>query len=326
MDVSLLRKAQPRCPTCRATGLVLANTPSETINEGILLCQSCSSQFPILAGTPILAPDPARWLTENLHLVMARKIEDVATDALVGRLLGPETYFNIIRQQQASYAYDHYGDRLTEADAPTGTIRNILADALTRLPYLPNGIALDLGCAVGRTTFDIAAALGRPSIGIDLNWGLLALARQVRDHNIVDIPLRRSGHHYESHRIAGDFPSATNVDFWIADAISLPIADSSVAFVSAMNIVDCVPEPARLLREIHRVLAVGGRALIVTPLDWAPHATPPAQWVGGADALASLIEAEGLSISFRADAPWSLRLHDRALMQYSAAVYDCARV
>ena len=323
MDLSLFRRVQSRCPACRAAGLAITNTQSEIISEGVFLCQSCGSQFPVLAGTPVLPPDPARWLTENLHLVMAQKIEDDATEALVGALLGPETYFNIIRQQQASYAYDHYGDGLTDFDAPTGTIRSILADGLARLPSLPDGIALDLGCAVGRTTFDIATALKRPSIGIDLNWGLLAIARQVRDHNIVDIPLRRSGHHYERHRIKVDYPGAANVDFWISDAMALPIADDSIAFISAMNIVDCVPEPVRLLREIRRALTTGGRALIVTPLDWAAHATPPAQWVGGADALASLIEAEGLRITFRTDVPWSLRLHDRALMQYSAAVYDC---
>ena len=325
MDLSLFRQAQPRCPACRATGLAWTNTQSETIREGILVCQSCGSQFPVLTGTPVLPPDPARWLSDNLHLVMARKIEDAATEALVGGLLGPETYFNIIRQQQASYTYDHYGDGLVVSDAPTGTIRSILADALVRLPALPDGIALDLGCAVGRTTFDMAATLNRPSIGVDLNWGLLALARQARDHKTVDIPLRRSGHLYERHRIVVDDPRAELVDFWIADAMALPLADASIAFVSAMNIVDCVPEPARLLGEIRRILAIGGRALIVTPLDWAPHATPPAQWVGGADALAGLIEATGLTITFRADAPWSLRLHDRALMQYRAAVYDCVR-
>lgn len=326
MDLSLFQQAQPRCPACLETGLACANTESNTIREGILLCQSCGSQFPVLTGTPVLPPDPARWLTDNLHLVIAREIEDAGTAALVGSLLGPETYFNIIRQQQASYAYDHYGDGLTASDAPTGTIRSILADALARLNSLPDGIALDLGCAVGRTTFDIAATLNRPSIGIDLNWGLLALARHVLDHKVVDIPLRRSGHHYERHRIKVDYPNTEEVDFWIADAMALPISDASIAFVSAMNIVDCVPEPARLLREICRVLVIGGRALIVTPLDWAAHATPPAQWIRGADELAALIEAAGLTITFRADVPWSLRLHDRALMQYRAAVYDCVRV
>ena len=60
----------------------------------------------------------------------------------------------------------------------------------------------------------------------------------------------------------------------IADLTSLPFPDGS--FKAALNIVvlEHVPEPVRVLREIGRVLQPGGRLLIVVPQQWEVHQGP----------------------------------------------------
>lgn len=60
----------------------------------------------------------------------------------------------------------------------------------------------------------------------------------------------------------------------IADLATLPFRDGS--FDACVNIVtlEHVKDPARVLREIARVLKPGGRLLLIVPQDWEVHQSP----------------------------------------------------
>lgn len=60
----------------------------------------------------------------------------------------------------------------------------------------------------------------------------------------------------------------------LADLSALPFSAGS--FHAALNVVtlEHVREPGRVLREIARVLAPGGRLLLVVPQDWEVHQSP----------------------------------------------------
>ena len=60
----------------------------------------------------------------------------------------------------------------------------------------------------------------------------------------------------------------------VADLAALPFRDA--AFTACINIVtlEHVPEPRMVMREIARVLAPGGRLLIVVPHEWEVHQAP----------------------------------------------------
>ncbi|WP_163649114.1 methyltransferase domain-containing protein [Modicisalibacter sp. 'Wilcox'] len=105
-----------------------------------------------------------------------------------------------------------------------------------RLPSTASRI-VDLGCGPGDWTQRLTARYGRPALGIDLAFGMLAEAR---------------------HRHARDA-------HWLcADATRLPLADGALDLVfSNLAIQWCRNLPA-LFAELHRVLAPGGVALINT--------------------------------------------------------------
>lgn len=50
-----------------------------------------------------------------------------------------------------------------------------------------------------------------------------------------------------------------------ADACALPLADGGVAAVVSANLLEHIPDDRRALREIARILAPGGRAVVVVP-------------------------------------------------------------
>ncbi|GGF57835.1 hypothetical protein GCM10007301_16930 [Azorhizobium oxalatiphilum] len=338
---------KPVCPACRQAGqdhaLALEHgflASGEDISAGILRCSDpgCWKAYPIIAGTPILVPDVATWLAANLHLVLQRGVETGPLEELVGTAVGPDAAFNLVRQQQSTYGHDHYGDLFADeaegADGTTGSVRTALDTALERLPPRA-GATLDMGCAAGRTSFDLAAATGRLVLGIDLNWQLMSLGRGLIDEGRITYPLRRSGNTFERRSCAVKLPGAELVDFWIADALALPFADGSFGHATAFNVLDCVAEPARLVRETHRVLETGAGFALSTPFDWASHATSPAHWIEGPEALSRLLSqvfiepgtAEpGHAALQHGELPWTVRLHDNASVQYRATFYVVSKL
>lgn len=52
-----------------------------------------------------------------------------------------------------------------------------------------------------------------------------------------------------------------------AAAEQLPFADCSFDGALSINVLEHVPQPSRVLKELGRVLCVGGRAVVITPAD-----------------------------------------------------------
>ncbi len=325
---------KPLCPACRRGPLILepgAEATRDAIVFGVLRCvdAACGQRFPVIAGVPVLVPDLDGWLAANLHLVLAGDVEDAAVEAVIGAAVGPDSAFSIARHQQSSYAHDHYGDLFAgepdTATPPPGSVRGCLDQALRRLGAGGSGPRLDIGCAVGRTSFDLAAQCDDPVLGLDLNWPLLRIGRGILDRGLLRYPLRRLGNRYERRETRFFPPEAERVDFWIADALSLPFAGDTFQRVLALNVLDCVPDPARLVAEISRVTRPGGDVAVATPLDWASHATPSSAWLDSPEALAAMIAMANRGIPDATpltptgpplDLPWSVRLHDNATVTY----------
>ena len=185
------------------------------------------------------------------------------------------------------------------------------------------------------TTFELAARTGRPVVGVDLGYAMLRLAAQTLREGRVRYPRRRVGLVYDRRDFAVRFSSKENVDFWACDALALPFPPGTFAAVLGLNVLDCVQSPHDLLAALPRLLAPGGKAILSTPYDWSPNATPVEAWLGGhsqrgetAGASEPVLRAlltpgahpasiEGLRIvAEEPSLPWRVRLHERAVMEY----------
>jgi ubiquinone/menaquinone biosynthesis C-methylase UbiE len=168
-------------------------------------------------------------------------------------------------------------------------IRSLNFEEWARL-LRPGTLAIDIGCADGLSTFDIAR-YGVETVGFDVSPEQLARA-QAR--------AQRDG--------------VRNVSFMVADANTIPFDDATVDCVLCYGSLHHVPDPERTIAEIARVLAGGGCYLGLenntTPLRpvfdalmrlcpiWLEEAGAEAQI--GADQLRRWSAGTGLHISTRA--------------------------
>jgi SAM-dependent methyltransferase/uncharacterized protein YbaR (Trm112 family) len=341
----------PHCPSCAAAGaarhvLELAHVGAERdddVQAGILVCPNpaCRHEYPIIDGIPIIVPNLGPLLAERGVELLLRENLDPALESLIGDAIGPGTWFDALRQTVSTYVWDGWAD-LDPQEAPSAGPRPGAARrCLVRLEELAGNDAatrvLDLGCGAGRTSFELAARYpGALVLGIDIGLALLRLARGAAGGHVA-YARRRIGLVYDRRGFAVAPEGAGRVDFWALDALALPFSGGTADLVAALNLLDCVASPQRLLAGMAELLRPGGRLLLATPYDWAAHATPPAAWIGGhsqraADAgaaepfLRALLRegAHAQSIAGlrllgeETDWPWQTRLHDRSAVQYAS--------
>ncbi|HEV2854746.1 MAG TPA: methyltransferase domain-containing protein [Thermoanaerobaculia bacterium] len=341
-----LEALRPVCPVCRTAGgenpLFLADVRHEEgghVVEGTLRCpsSSCQREYPILDGIPLLIGNLRSYVAGAINQINAREDLDATTESLLGDCCGPGSPYDATRQHLSTYAWDHYGDLDPDenSEVPPGSVLRVLERGLELAGEIPEGPILDLGCAVGRTTFELAARTGRPVVGVDLGYAMLRLAARALREGRVRYPRRRVGLVYDRRDFVVRSPDAENVDFWACDALALPFPSGTFAAVVGLNVLDCVQSPHDLLAALPQLLAPGGKAILSTPYDWSPAATPVEAWLGGhsqrgetAGASEPVLRAlltpgahpasvEGLRIVTEEPAiPWRVRLHERAVMEY----------
>lgn len=122
------------------------------------------------------------------------------------------------------------------------------------LDHLAPGMRLlDVGCGPGTITIDLATRVAPSAVvGIDSAEGPLVSAREVAQAAGVD-----------------------NVTFEVADGMGLPFEDGAFDVVHAHQVLQHVPDPVGMLREMRRVCRAGG-LIAVRDSDYAAFAWYPA--------------------------------------------------
>jgi len=318
----------------------IAREEDQHIIEGVLHCtnQNCFREFPILDGIPLIVTSIRQYVSDHLLAIYARRDLGDSIESILGDCCGPNSAFDQTRHQLSSYAWDHYGNldpQETAGDPRPGSILSNLETGCQLANPVPPGPVIDIGCSVGRGSFALAERGQELVLGVDLNFAMLRLASEVLRHGAVRYPRRRSGVIYDRREFPVRFANQDNVDFWACDAAALPFAAETFSLALNMNVLDCVYAPRESLASLARILKPGGKAVIASPYDWSPAATPLEAWLGGhsqRSPLAGSCEAvlrtlltpganpgsiTGLKLTAeREHVPWHVRLHERSTMTY----------
>ncbi len=354
MRISHYEALQPVCPRCRIERQHISPLNLECIEtqiddiviDGYLKCTNneCRLEYPIIDGIPIIVNQIRKYINDNFYAITVRNDLSPATQSILGDLAGPESAFNSMRHYISTYAWDHYGDKAhTNEFAPQqnskpGSIVECLDAGMSLIEGNLLAPAIDIGCAVGRSTFEISSHCNGLALGIDLNFSLLRLAQNLLTKDLVKFPIKKTGVVYNYVEYPVYFDNKENVDFWACDGVALPFNDASFGFACALNVIDAVNTPRMLLRSIEDALKTSGCMVLATPYDWTPP-VPVQNWIGGhsqhgpdkgsSEAILRKILTSGASpqslnhmtlIGEIENHAWQVRVHDRRTINYDTHI------
>ncbi len=181
----------------------------------------------------------------------------------------------------AQYCYAHYGpEHFGVANFP-GTCARICLDLTERRPRKH---ALDLGCAVGRASFELARGFGGVT-GIDYSGRFIELARRIQAEGVLPYAITEEGEILSRQMASlaelGLDGFQDGVTFSQADACDLPQESTGYDLVLAANLIDRLPSPRRFLADIGHKINPGGLLVITSPYTWLEEYTRRGEWLGG---------------------------------------------
>ncbi|MEW6302212.1 MAG: putative 4-mercaptohistidine N1-methyltransferase [Verrucomicrobiota bacterium] len=186
---------------------------------------------------------------------------------------------------------------------------------------------LDLGCAVGRATFELARHC-REVIGIDYSHRFIDTANRLKDAGAVDYTYAVEGElRAAATARLPEGVDASRVRFEQGDARNLRADLGVFDVVLAANLIDRLREPRLFLARLPELVKAGGQLILTSPYTWLEEYTPRDNWLGGFeqggkpvrtfDTLNELL-APHFELKARKDLPFLIREHARKF-QWSVA-------
>ena len=242
------------CPAClpgqAPLSLNIQEAQGDDVIHGELHCGNCDLRYPIRMGVAVLLTEPPPPQS------------------------GTSGYNS--KGMLSAYLWSHFGDLLQDPGA-TDAYRKWAS-----LVRMSDGLALDIGCSVGRLSFEMSR-FHRRVVGVDTSYSFIENARKLLLKKKVGFDMIIEGMITERREcgLNGDW-RYDRVEFIVADAMALPFPGSNFNTVCSVNILEKVPNPIRHLAEVDRVLADrSGRFIFSDPFSWDENVSHPDSWIGG---------------------------------------------
>lgn len=192
---------------------------------------------------------------------------------------------------------------------PKACVSLLLGEARRR--KVKAGRALDLGSAVGRSSFELAQEVPEV-VGIDFSKSFIRAARVLARRGSLRFCLKLEGRMSRPTKVrvpAGKFRK--RVRFQSGDALRLPPL-GKFDLVLAANLVDRIKDPKKLLQKVlPGLVRPGGLLLLTSPYTWSEEFTPCSRWLKESFSAIRKILSPHFRLLRRQDIPFLLREHRR---------------
>lgn len=147
------------------------------------------------------------------------------------------------------------------------------------------GQALDLGCATGRASFELARHFDAVT-GMDYSARFIDVALQLTSGEDFRYVVPEEGELVEYRQVRlKDFnlsdEQVARIQFVQGDACNLKPQPDRYDLVLASNLIDRLRQPKRFLQDITAMIRSGGLLVLSSPYTWLEEFTPKENWLGG---------------------------------------------
>jgi len=233
----------------------------------------------------------------------------------------------------SEYLLFHYGSAAQVLSWPSGPTDALeyparcVAECLDARRLPPAARALDVGCAVGRSSFELARHCSQV-VGIDYSQRFIEVARHLQSRGSLTYAYLEEGDlTTPTTAIVPREVDRGRVAFEQGDAHELRPTLGRFDVVLAANLVDRLREPRRFLEALPSMVNLDGQVILTTPCTWLEDHTPRQHWLGGFErnghairTLATLHEIldPHFELAQTRDLPFLIREHARKY-QWSVA-------
>lgn len=223
---------------------------------------------------------------------------------------------------------------LPHANAPNHAVGfpQRVAQLLSSLnPEKTNNRALDMGCAVGGASFELAKNFDQVD-AFDFSEAFVDTAKMMQTGEPLSFRVPVEAELFEEvnavHEAGTSSVTLDKVNFFTGDACKVAEMRSEGTLgtydgVIMSNLLCRLPDPMACLNGLRAVVNKGGVVVMVTPFSWLEEFTPRAKWLGGfydpvskepiasKDVLKDIMEDQGFFKIHEEEMPLVIREHQR---------------
>ena len=204
---------------------------------------------------------------------------------------------------------------ITGTPFPVRCVRELLDISL--LPPHSTATALEVGCSVGASAFELARTCGHVAAS-DYSQSFITAAQTLqRDGKLASTRTLEGGITTPFMARVPEGIDRARATFSVTDATALPDGIGSFDVVLAANLICRLPDPDAFLNRAASLVKSGGQLLLTTPFTWLEEYTPRERWIGGIkpEERSEQELSRRLDTSFRlhrrCDLPFLIREHER---------------
>jgi 5-histidylcysteine sulfoxide synthase/putative 4-mercaptohistidine N1-methyltranferase len=144
--------------------------------------------------------------------------------------------------------------------------------------------ALDLGCATGRATYELAKYFDKVE-GIDFSVRFVQVGVKLKESGFVAFSSKQEGDLSINKKVSIEELGYENlkdkVSFWQGDACNLKRNFNSYDLIIATNLIDRLYNPKLFLDTVDERLNEDGVLILTSPYTWQESSTKKELWLGG---------------------------------------------
>ncbi len=181
----------------------------------------------------------------------------------------------------ALYCEFHYGDEyFNVANFP----KKYAEYALQKMQYKNKINALEIGCAVGRASFELAHEFTQVT-GMDFSARFIQVANQLKENATLRYAIPDEGdivrYKETSLKALGFYSIKQRCHFIQQDACDLKPIFQGYDLILGANLIDRLYQPRKFLDNIHHRINDSGLLILTSPYTWLEEFTEKRYWLGG---------------------------------------------